>query len=82
MKFSLHFTAGLMGKISIFPPTLITSHNEPAMTILLLLNVRLFKVVLRTCCGAYIVAHIFKHMAPNFISESLHDAALLNFLYS
>ena len=37
----------------------------------------LFKVVVRACYGAYLVAHVFKYLAPNFVSGDLHDAALI-----
>ena len=26
------------------------------------------KVVVRACYGAYVVAHVFKYLAPNFVS--------------
>ena len=30
---------------------------------------RNLKVVVRACYGAYFVAHIFKYLVPNFVSE-------------
>ena len=30
-----------------------------------------FKVVVCACCGAYFVAHVFKYLAPNFVSGML-----------
>ena len=39
------------------------------------------KVVVYACYGAYFVGHIFKYLAPNFVSggSDLHDAAFQNF---
>ena len=34
-----------------------------------------FKVVVRACYRAYLVAHIFNYLAPNFVSGDLHDDA-------
>ena len=40
-----------------------SNHNSKILPFCMLIN-----VVVRACYGAYIVAHIFKYLAPNFAS--------------